>query len=224
MSSKALAPIRFAAQGSMIRTAACALLVGAASAFQTTWSPVLAGNARSGISCWSASRAAITKCTATTDASSSCDPKRRRFTLRGAAVLFAASVLEPGDSMAEKVERDPEWPGTSVARLKAITERVLSLSQSELDGPWPEVRRRLLWAGGLKDLPSTSHAFNDWNHCDLTPMADQVQDESNADGAVAGISRQNMLGPYIRTASLPDIGPGGRCVRVHVTKAISVQL
>lgn len=129
----------------------------------------------------------------------------------GAAVLLAASVLEPGDGMAEQpVERDPKWPGTSVARLRAITERVQSLSQSELDGPWPEVRRRLLWAGGLKDIPSTSHAFNDWNHCDLTPMADSVQDESNEDGAVTGISRQNMLGPYIRTASLPEVGPGGR--------------
>ena len=108
-----------------------------------------------------------------------------------------------------KIEQDPDWPGTSVPRLRAITERVLSLTQSELNGPWPEVRRRLLWAGGLRDIPATSHAFNDYNHCDLTPMADSVQDESNADGAVAQISRQNLLGPHIRQASLPDLGPGG---------------
>jgi hypothetical protein len=108
-----------------------------------------------------------------------------------------------------QIERDPDFPGTSVPRLRAITERVLSLSQGELDGPWPEVRRRLLWAGGLRDIPATSHAFNDYNHCDLTPMSDGVQDESNADGAVAQISRQNLLGPHIRQASLPDVGPGG---------------
>ena len=62
---------------------------------------------------------------------------------------------------------------------------------------------------GLRDIPATSHAFNDWNHCDLTPMADEVQEETNANGAVAGISRQNRLGPAIRTASLPELGPGG---------------
>ena len=135
------------------------------------------------------------------------DRERRRFYLSGAALLFA-SVPQPASSMGQ-VERDPEFPGTSVSRLRAITERVLSLPQAELDGPWPEVRRRLLWAGGLRDIPSTSHAFNDYNHCDLTPMADDVQEETNANGAVAGISRQNRLGPSIRTASLPELGPGG---------------
>jgi len=189
---------------------ACALLIGTASAFQAT-SPLLA---RHGISSYSAAggsappKSALTQATSSLDAPSSCNPERRRFTA-GAAAALLASVAEPGDSMAGQVERDPAWPGTSVARLRAITERVLSLSQDELDGPWPEARRRLLWAGGLKDMRSTSHAFNDWNHCDLTPMADQVQDESNADGAVAGISRQNMLGEHIRVASLPEVGPGG---------------
>merc|ERR1719238_2277904 len=119
-----------------MRSVVCAVLLGAASAFQAT-TPMLLGKARS---------------------SAPCDYKRRRFSLGGAAILLAAgSVLEPGDSMAEQpVERDPQFPGTSMPRLKAITERVLSLPQSELDGPWPEVRRRLLWAGGLKDVPSTS--------------------------------------------------------------------
>lgn len=64
----------------------------------------------------------------------------------GAALLFA-SVPQSAFSMGQ-IERDPEWPGTSVPRLRAITERVLSLDKSQLDGPWPEVRRRLLWAGG----------------------------------------------------------------------------
>lgn len=200
-----------------MRPVVCAVLLGAASAFQAM-TPMLLGKARSFAPCNASPRAmpkpaAISHFAATLDASSPspCDYKRRRFSLGGAAILLAASsALEPGDSMAEQpVERDPQFPGTSMPRLKAITERVLSLPQSELDGPWPEVRRRLLWAGGLKDMPSTSHAFNDWNHCDLTPMADAVQDKDNADGAVAGISRQNTLGPYIRAASLSDVGAGG---------------
>ena len=140
---------------------------------------------------------------------------RRLFSV-GGAVLLASGVssspaagMEPSQPAALKMERDPEFPGTSMPRLYAITERVMSLTQTELDGPWPDVRRRLLWAGGLRDIPSTGHAFNDYNHCDLTPMGDQVQDESNKDGAVAGISRTNALGSHIRTASLPELGPGG---------------
>ena len=213
----------------MMRPVVCAVLLGAASAFQAM-TPMLLGKARSFAPCNTSPRAmpkpaAISHFAATLDASSPspCDYKRRRFSLGGAAILLAASsALEPGDSMAEQpVERDPQFPGTSMPRLKAITERVLSLPQSELDGPWPEVRRRLLWAGGLKDMPSTSHAFNDWNHCDLTPMAYAVQDKDNADGAVAGISRQNTLGPYIRAASLSDVGAGGRSVRAHAEIVLS---
>ena len=48
----------------------------------------------------------------------------------------------------------------------------------------PQVRRSLLWAGGLKDdtrsRPGqgyTGHAFNDYNHCDLCTMLGDVQDE-----------------------------------------------
>lgn len=199
----------------MLRNSACALLVGAASAFHAA-SPVVGWqglSSRGGASCLAASgasslgRSVLTKTTAALDAPSSCDPKLRRRRFAVAAAVLAASVVEPGDSKAEQVV-DP-FPGTSVKRLQAITERVLSLPQQELDGPWPDVRRRLLWAGGLRELPSTSHAFNDWNHCDLTPMADSVSDESNADGQVAGISRQNLLGPSIRAASLPEVGPGG---------------
>lgn len=199
----------------MLRSSACALLVRAASAFHVA-SPVVVWqglSSRGGASRFGASdallgRSVLTKTTAHLDIPSSCDPKLRRRRFAVAAAVLAAGVAEPGDSKAEQVEHDP-FPGTSVKRLQAITERVLSLPQNELDGPWPEVRRRLLWAGGLREMPSTSHAFNDWNHCDLTPMSDSVKDESNADGQVAGISRQNMLGPSIRSASLPEVGPGG---------------
>ena len=40
-------------------------------------------------------------------------------------------------------------------------------------------------------------------------MLGDVQDESNADGSVSGISSRNLLGPGIRVASLPELGPGG---------------
>lgn len=101
-------------------------------------------------------------------------------------------------------------------RLQTVTQRVKSLTPDELSQDWPTVRRRLLWAGGLRDLQDvppgqgyTGHAFNDHNHCDLTTMLDSVQHESNADGRVAQISRRNLLGPGIRIASDPELGPGG---------------
>jgi len=65
---------------------------------------------------------------------------------------------------------DMEYPGTAVARLQAVHRRVASLTAADLAQPWPDVRRRLLWAGGLRDLPDaaatppgagyTGHAFN----------------------------------------------------------------
>ena len=111
---------------------------------------------------------------------------------------------------------DPVYPGTAVARLEAVHQRLTAIPQADLDGPWPDARRALLRAGGLRDLPNarpgqgyTGHAFNDYNHCDLTTMLGDVQDESNADGSVAEISRSNLLGPGIREASLPELGEGG---------------
>ena len=82
-----------------------------------------------------------------------------------------------------------------------------------LNGDWEsQARPALLWAGGLKDNRDmrstppgqgyTGHAFQDDNHCDLTPMLPFTQDEQNAGGQVCGISRNNMLGPGIRQASL----------------------
>jgi hypothetical protein len=101
---------------------------------------------------------------------------------------------------------DSAYPGTAVARLANCLER---LKTASLDGPWEDVRRELLHAGGLKEDRSTSHAFNDDNHCDLTTMLPLVMSEQNANGAVRGISRRNMLGPHIQNASLPDLGEGG---------------
>ncbi|EJK56458.1 hypothetical protein THAOC_23650, partial [Thalassiosira oceanica] len=88
-------------------------------------------------------------------------------------------------------------------------------------GRWEDVRRRILWAGGLRDLPHsrpgqgyTGHSFNDWNHVDLTTMLDDTRDNEN-DGAVKGIAVGNRLGQGIRVASLPELGPGGELVDVR---------
>ena len=50
---------------------------------------------------------------------------------------------------------DNEYPGTAVQRLQNVLKRVASLScEDDLSGDWDDVRRKILWAGGLKDLPN----------------------------------------------------------------------
>mmetsp|Transcript_14172 Transcript_14172/g.31396 ORF Transcript_14172/g.31396 Transcript_14172/m.31396 type:complete len:259 (+) Transcript_14172:48-824(+) len=122
------------------------------------------------------------------------------------AVLFPSTVL---------LKVDPQYPGTAVERLQGIHLRVKTLSKEELSGDWQEVRRRLLWAGGLRDLPDvppgqgcTAHSFNDDTHCDLTAMLGEVSHNQN-DGNIEGIATGNLLGPGIQVASLPELGPGG---------------
>ena len=48
---------------------------------------------------------------------------------------------------------DLEYPGTAVKRLQSVHARVATLSEEDLSGDWEDVRKKLLWAGGLKDLP-----------------------------------------------------------------------
>ena len=112
---------------------------------------------------------------------------------------------------------DPQYPGTAVQRLASVHKRVAQLvSDKSLENkPWTEVRRSLLWAGGLKDLTSaipgqgyTGHSFNDFNHVDLTTMNDDNAENLN-DGSVKGIAVGNRLGPGIKIASIPELGPGG---------------
>lgn len=110
---------------------------------------------------------------------------------------------------------DPEYPGTAVERMLAARTRVASLATADLNNSWDEVRRKILWAGGLRDLPEarpgqgyTGHSFNDYNHVDLTCMRDTVSDNEN-DGSVKLIAIGNQLGPGIRMASLPELGSGG---------------
>ena len=125
-------------------------------------------------------------------------PKRRG--LVGGAV--AATLVEPARA-------DDAFPGTAEERRRAVAARIKELGVRAFAEPWPETRRNLLYAGGLKDAPQTKLAFSDYNHCDLTCMAPAVMDESNADGAVAGVSTSNKLGEAIRANSLADLGPGG---------------
>jgi len=115
------------------------------------------------------------------------------------------------------MEVDAQYPGTAVARLKAVHERVaqLTATPSNFNGPWNTVRQKLLWAGGLKDLPDatpgmgyTGHAFNDYNHVDLTAMNDQTVHNKN-DGSIKQIAVGNNLGPGIQIASIEELGPGG---------------
>lgn len=62
--------------------------------------------------------------------------------------------------------------------------------------PWPETRRNILWAGGLRDSDATRRFFEDGRLCDLVCVTDAAADTSPAKAA-------------IRAASLPELGPGG---------------
>lgn len=113
---------------------------------------------------------------------------------------------------------DPQYPGTAVARMRNAVARAKALTEAELSGEWPEVRRRLLAAAGLRDLTNvppgqgyTGHAFNDANHCDATTMLGEVRENLNeaGEGRIAAIAVGNRLGPGIEVASDPALGEGG---------------
>lgn len=136
-----------------------------------------------------------------------------------ASIALAAAMSDGGIIAApdEDGDFDPLYPGTAVTRMRNIHARVATLTPRELSGPWPEVRRRLLWAGGLADNDDqrligkgfTGHAFNDFNHCDLTAMRGGVSHNKHDGKMIKGIGRGNLLGPGIVAASLPELGPGG---------------
>ena len=82
--------------------------------------------------------------------------------------LYSSSGTEASSSIPMV---DPEYPGTAVERMLAARARVASLKKEDLNDAWEEVRQKILWAGGLKDLPKarpgqgyTGHSFNDYNH------------------------------------------------------------
>eukprot|EP00927_Polykrikos_kofoidii_P021326 TRINITY_DN20210_c0_g1_i1.p1 TRINITY_DN20210_c0_g1~~TRINITY_DN20210_c0_g1_i1.p1 ORF type:complete len:307 (+),score=30.46 TRINITY_DN20210_c0_g1_i1:65-985(+) len=134
----------------------------------------------------------------------------------------ATSAVDVGASTEASVESDGvdividvQYPGTAVARLRNIHERIKSLEPESLNGDWEDVRRKLLWVGGLRDLPDaapgqgyTGHAFNDDNHCDLCAMLGKTV-HSLHDGTIGAIAKGNHLGSGIEIASLPELGPGG---------------
>ena len=103
---------------------------------------------------------------------------------------------------------DEEYPGTSVTRMNAAVANVKALTPAELNGDYEAVRKAFLKAGGLYDLPSTSHCFTDFNHNDLTTMNHESQYNEN-DGSVKGISKGNNLGSAIAAGSDPSLGDGG---------------
>ena len=136
---------------------------------------------------------------------------------RGTATDGVAAASCNATPTSATMDYDVEYPGTSVRRLQAVQARVVTLvtNGALIDKPWDDVRRQLLWAGGLRDLPDaspgmgyTGHSFNDYNHVDLTTMNDEVSDNQN-DGSVKGIAIGNKLGPGVRIASQPELGPGG---------------
>lgn len=145
----------------------------------------------------------------------------QRYVSTTTSTARAAANSEAGSSSSSNsnngMTMDDKYPGTAVERMNNVRDRVRQLAQGDdLNQRWEDVRRRILWAGGLKDLPNsqpgqgyTGHAFNDYNHVDLTCMIDNVSDRDNSDGNVAGIARNNQLGPGVRIASLPELGPGG---------------
>jgi hypothetical protein len=51
---------------------------------------------------------------------------------------------------------DPEYPGTAVERLQNVHHRIQELvsNNSLIDQEWESIRKQLLWAGGLRDLPN----------------------------------------------------------------------
>ena len=98
--------------------------------------------------------------------------------------------------------------------MLAVRERARSLTPDSLSQSWDAVRKSVLWASGLRDLTdaqpgmgNTGHSFNDYNHVDCTCMAEQVQSNTNQ-GQVEGIHMVNQLGPGVKIASLPELGPG----------------
>jgi hypothetical protein len=72
-------------------------------------------------------------------------------------LLSTNSRMSEGASHQQQSMIDPLYPGTAVERLQNVHRRVAGLVQTDppvLNGPWDEVRRKILWAGGLRDLPN----------------------------------------------------------------------
>ena len=138
----------------------------------------------------------------------------RKFSLTALIFIFVSILFLFMDTIGSTVV-DKMYPGTAVTRMNNARLRAKSLMPANLTMDWDDVRRKILWAAGLKDLPHarpgqgyTGHAFNDWNHVDACTMLGQVQFEEN-EGRVDGMHYRNPLGNGIVIASLPELGEGG---------------
>jgi hypothetical protein len=144
---------------------------------------------------------------------SSCEPlgKSSSVAMRAAG----GGGVGGGDDASASSEILDLYPGTALTRMENARDRAASLTEDQLSRDWSSVRALLLWAAGLRDLTdvapgagNTGHCFNDFNHVDATTMSLSVSDNENR-GQVSGIAFGNRLGPGIKVASDPDLGPGG---------------
>jgi hypothetical protein len=133
---------------------------------------------------------------------------------KGILFVFQLFIYMQSTGRAQRMF-DKMYPGTAVQRMNAARKRAKGLSPSDLSVGWEAVRRKILWAAGLRDLRNakpgegyTGHAFNDWNHVDACTMIGDVVFEEN-EGRVEGMHYRNPLGNGIRLASDPSLGEGG---------------
>ena len=116
------------------------------------------------------------------------------------------SKIKSGRKCSKKTQKGGiHYEGTSEKRLKTIHKNLKSIPEKSLIDRWENIRIKLLNAGGLKILPETQHIFNDFNHCDLTPMKKSTFENKNND-KVEGIDTVNYLGNVIRKCSINSDG------------------
>lgn len=95
-----------------------------------------------------------------------------------------------------------------------VRSQVADVISDDLNWNWKNVRQRILWVGGLKDLCTsipgqeyTGHLFNDYNHVNLTCMLDQATVNLN-DCSVKQIAVWNWSRPGIQIDTLLELGTG----------------
>ena len=79
--------------------------------------------------------------------------KHQRVTRREEGITYTRSTSTSTSTSIGANDDALMYPGTAVERMMNVRSRVATLSQEDLSGDWVFVRRKLLWAGGLRDLP-----------------------------------------------------------------------
>ena len=118
-------------------------------------------------------------------------------------VAVAAVFLASSSAAMSAAAASAAFPGTSLRRMEMIRRRIRALEPHELSREWPEVRRTLLRAAGLRDVSDrrrvgtgyTGHCFQDSNHCDATAMLLERSDDRNT-GAL-GVHRAIAIGNHL---------------------------